>query len=246
MPFLGLSLLVSILLSIHVAKTGRNLYWIMILVAVPLVGAIAYLVVEVLPELRHHPGARRAARGVAKALDPQRERKRIEAQLAVTDTVHNRTRLAEECLATGDFLNAEELYASCLKGAHAHDPSIMLGLAKAQFGRGDAVASKKTLDALIAANPEFQSTDGHLLYARSLEAMGDLPAALHEYQALASSYPGEEGRARFALMLKRLGRGPEAQKAFQEIVQRSQIAPKYYRRDNRQWIELAKEQLRAP
>jgi hypothetical protein len=245
MPFFGLSLLVSILLSIHVAKTGRNLYWIMIIVALPVVGSIAYFVAEILPELRNNPQAHKAIQKIAKAIDPDRERKRIESKLTLADTIENRVRLAQECMALADYLKAEELYLSCLKGPHQHDANMMLGLAQAQFARGDVAASKKTLDLLIAQNPEFKSTDGHMLYARSLEGLGDFQAALSEYQILSSSFPGEEGRARFALMLKRLDRNAEAQNIFRQMIQRSELAPKYYRRDNRQWIELAKEQLQA-
>jgi hypothetical protein len=235
-------ILIQVLLAIHVAKTGRQLYWIMIIVMLPLIGSAAYFFAEMLPELRNNPSARRAVRNVANTIDPAREKKKIEAQLAVADTVQNRLRLAREHLDLGDFLNAEELFQSSLRGPHATDPDIMLGLAQSQFGRGDAAATRKTLDALKAANPDYRSTDGHLLYARSLEALGDNDAAILEYQVLATSYPGEEGRARYALLLKRMNRGPEAQKVFADVLARAKIAPRYYQRANREWIELAREQ----
>ena len=43
-----LSLLVQIGLAIHVAKTGRPLFWIMIIVFVPIVGPLVYVVVELI------------------------------------------------------------------------------------------------------------------------------------------------------------------------------------------------------
>jgi hypothetical protein len=119
----------------------------------------------------------------------------------------------------------------------------MLGLARAQFGRGDAAATRKTLEALIAANPDYRSSEGHLLYARALEGVGELDRALGEYRTLAEGYPGEEGRARYALLLKRLNRPVEAQTVFKQMLARAKIAPRYYQRDQREWIELAREQL---
>jgi len=227
----------------HMAKTGRPYWWIWVIM-IP-VGAPVYVLTQVLPDLRNDPGARRAVRSVQRTIDPQREKKRIAAQLEVADTVDNRLKLAAECLALGDVLNAEELYLSCLKGPHATDPDILLGVARAQFGRGDAAAARKSLEKLIEANPQFTSHDGHLLYARSLEQLGDEAAAMHEYETLASSYPGEEGRARYAMLLKRANRTDDARTVFQQILARAKVAPKYYQRAQKEWIELAKEQLRA-
>ena len=45
---------------------------------------------------------------------------------------------------------------------------LMLGLARAQFAKGDPVATRATLDDLIRLNPEFKSADGHLLYSEAL------------------------------------------------------------------------------
>src|SRR5207302_1935924 len=79
-----------------------------------------------------------------------------------------------------------------LTGLYEHDPNLMLGLAQAQFGKGEASAARATLDELIRHNPDFRSPTGHLLYARALEAEGNVPKALEEYAVLAPSYPGAE------------------------------------------------------
>jgi hypothetical protein len=246
MPYIfGLSIVLQIGCMIHAVRTGRPHWWIWLLIIGSYPVVIVYSLTQILPDLHASPAARKAVRNVQRAIDPEREKKRIAAQLEVADTVQNRLRLAEECLNLGDVLNAEELYASCLKGPHATDPDIMLGLARAQFGRGDATATQKTLDELIAANPEFKSQDGHLLYARSLEALGEHDRALQEYSVLSESYPGEEARARYGLLLKRQGMLVEAQQMFQKVLARTKVAPRYYQKTQREWIELAREQLKA-
>ncbi len=241
-----LSVLLQFICIVHAIKSGRPYWWAFVIMLGSYIGVAVYFFVEILPELRHSPTAQRAVRKVAHKLDPQKERRRIEQLLLVADTVGNRSKLAEECLAQGDFINAEELFSSCLKGMHEHDPSFMLGLAKAQFGRADAAACKKTLGDLIQFNPEFRSVDGHLLFARSLEALGENQTAMDEYAAMIDGFPGEEARMRYAMMLKRLGRGVEARKLFEATINRAKVAPKYYQKNQREWIELAKEQLRAP
>ena len=50
-------------MCVHVVRTGRNLYWIwVILLIVPPLGAIVYFIAIVLPELMGGPTARRMGR----------------------------------------------------------------------------------------------------------------------------------------------------------------------------------------
>ena len=242
---LVLSVALQFFCLVHMVRSGRPYWWLWVILIGSFLGCAVYVFTQVLPDMRQSPTARRAVREIKRAIDPEREKKRIAAELEVADTVQNRLRLANECLQLGDLLNAEDLFQSCLKGPHANEPDIMLGLARAQFGRGDAAAAKKTLDALIAANPGYRSSEGHLLYARALEGVGDLDEALLEYQVLADGYPGEEGRARYALLLKRRNRLTEAQAVFKQVLARAKVAPRYYQREQREWIELAREQLSA-
>ena len=65
---------------------------------------------------------------------------------------------------------------------HQTEPGAMLGLAMAEFRKGDAGAAAATLDRLLAANPDFNSTEADLLAARILEAKGRLPEALSAYE----------------------------------------------------------------
>jgi hypothetical protein len=46
-------------------------------------------------------------------------------------------------------------------------------------------------------------------------------------------------------LLKRNGDSPRAISLFKEILTRSDAAPKYYQREQRQWIELARKELAA-
>jgi hypothetical protein len=126
---------------------------------------------------------------------------------------------------------------------YAHDANLMLGLAKAQFAKGDATAARTTLDDLIRLNPDFRSPDGHLLYARALEAEGNVQKALEEYKVLAPSYPGAEAAVRYAQLLQAQGRREEAQKVARELLEQARIAPGHYRKAQRPWLDAA-ERLR--
>ena len=246
MLLLLLPYVVQALLIIHVLKTGRNQLWIWILLLLPFgLGAIAYLAVEILPELFRSRTARRTARGLRKAMDPGADLRRYESEARVAGNVASRQRYAEELARHGRYDEAIAQYREALTGLYEHDPNLMLGLAQAQFGKGDAAGARATLDELIRLNPDFRSPVGHLLYARALEVEGNLQKALEEYRVLAPSYPGAEAAVRYAQLLQSQGERTEAQKVARELLEQARIAPGHYRRAQRTWLEAAQRLLQG-
>jgi hypothetical protein len=244
MSLLFLSMIIiQVALIIHVVKTGRNQLWIWVLALLSLPGAIAYIAVEILPELFRSRTAQRTARGLRKAIDPGRDLRRYESEARVAGNVASRQRYAQELVRHQRYDEAIGQYREALTGLYEHDPNLMLGLAQAQFGKGDASAARATLDELIQHNPDFRSPAGHLLYARALEAEGNLPKALEEYAVLAPSYPGAEASVRYAQLLHAQGRRAEAQKVARELLEQARIAPGHYRRAQRPWLDAAQRLL---
>lgn len=243
MRFLILSLVIQVALIVHVVKTGRNQIWIWILALLSLPGAIAYIAVELLPDLFRSRAAQRTARGLRRAVDPEQDLRRYENEVRVAGNVASRQRYAEELVRHQRYDEAIAQYREALTGLYEHDPNLMLGLAHAQFGKGEAAAARTTLDELIRHNPDFRSPAGHLLYARALEAEGNVPKALEEYAVLAPSYPGAEASVRYAQLLKAQGRLAEAQKVVRELLEQARIAPSHYRRAQRPWLDAAQRLL---
>jgi hypothetical protein len=239
MAYLILSILVQVLLIVHVIKTGRNTIWIWVLALLSLPGAIAYIAVELLPDLFRSRTAQRTARTFRKAMNPEADLRRYEHEARVAGNVASRQRYAEELTRHGRFDEAIAQYRGALTGLYEHDPNLMLGLARAQFGKGDATSARSTLDDLIRLNPDFRSPEGHLLYARSLETEGNVAKALDEYRVLAPSYPGAEAAVRYAQLLQLQGRSAEAQKVARELLEQARIAPGHYRRAQKPWLDAA-------
>src|SRR3954471_2320112 len=101
MLFFILSLIIQVILIIHVIKTGRNTIWIWVLALLSLPGAIAYLAVEVIPDLVRSRTTRSAVRGVRRALDPGQQLRAYAAAAERTGDVASRQRYAEELLRQG-------------------------------------------------------------------------------------------------------------------------------------------------
>ena len=244
MPILVVvSLVLQIACAIHVVRSGRQLYWIWILLIGSYLGVLVYVVTAVIPDLRNDPRSRSAARQVLHTFDPERRRRQIKQRLEVADTVDNRRALAEESLRMGDFANATELYRSILKGLYATDASFLLGLAQSQAGAGEFTSARETLDRLFESNPAFRSNDAELLRARVLQSQGDLDAALDCYRTLSTSYAGEEARFRYGSLLKERGRFAEARDVFGDMLKRARNAPRYYRKKEKAWLDSAQREL---
>src|SRR5688572_18223775 len=96
-----LSIVLQALLIIHCIKTGRNTIWIWVLALLSYAGVIAYIVVELLPEVMGSRTARRTAFNVKKALDPQGDLRRFEHEARVTGNVASRQKYAEELVRHG-------------------------------------------------------------------------------------------------------------------------------------------------
>ena len=241
MPVIGiLVFLIQLGFAVHVVRTGRDQFWIYVVIFIPGIGCLLYFLTQVVPDLGQNRTVRNTKKSLLNAVDPQRELRKRRDELAISDSIANRTRLAEECVEAKLYDDAIELYQSCLRGLHQNDPDMMLALANAYFLAGQANECKQTLEQLIEKNPNFKSPQGHLLYARSLELMEDYPAALKEYQAVAATFPGEEARAHYAMLLTKLERRNEAIDVFEEILLRARRSPKFYRKKEAQWIALAK------
>jgi hypothetical protein len=236
----GLILLVQIACLIHAGRTGRPYFWFMIILFMPGLGSLAYVAVELIPGLLRGRAAAQLSQSVSAGLDPTRQYREFARAVEALPSVANFRALADECVRLGRYDEAIKLYKSALTGMHETEPGAMLGLATAEFRKGDANAAGATLDRLFAANPEFSSTEADLLAARILEAKGRLPEALSAYERLSATYPGEEAKSRMALLLQRTGAEQPARAIFAEIRKSVEGSPAFYRRAQREWYEIAR------
>ena len=96
---------------------------------------------------------------------------------------------------------------------------------------------------MIANNPDFKSAEGHLLYARALEAEGNSDKAMSEYQALSKYYSGAEAMYRHAMLLKRQGQTERGNALLKELLANAELAGAVFRKEQREWIEAARKEL---
>ena len=238
-----LSIAIQAGLIAHVIKTGRSWLWILAIFFLPPAGAIAYVAVEILPDLFGGTTARRAGSSMRRIIDPDRDLRRASAEVQISGNVDARRRLADELLERRQFDAAIDAYEGGLRGIFEHDPTLLAGLARAQFAKSDFTAARATLERLEQHNPDFKSGETQLLRARTLEAVGSLDEAERAYEVAAPNYPGAEARVRYALVLKRRGKTEEARAILKDLLDGAKLGPAHYRRVQAEWLDLARREL---
>jgi hypothetical protein len=240
MPISLLGLALTVLCVVHIMRSGAERFWIYVVLLLPGIGPVAYFVAEILPRLLDTRTSRSLARNARGTLDRARGVRQRLAALDMADTTENRRLLAEEYVALGRYEEALPLYESTLTGFHADDPTLLLGYARAAYGLNEPQKALDALDHLKSADPDFESNEGHLLYAKCLEGVGRLDEALEEFRSLATYATGEEARCRLAMLLQQRGEIDAARQVFAEILARAKRATRHYRSTEREWIEIAR------
>lgn len=236
---------IQLLLIIHVVKTGRNLYWIMILLFLPVIGGAAYLAVEILPELAGGVKGQRAMRGMRQLVDPGGDVRACERAWDQSPNAENGRRYAQALITADKPDEALHILERTRRGFFENDPTLLLLEAQARFLKQEWNASLELLERLREENPEFHSADGHLLHARALEASGRLEEAIGEYRDVTGYFPGAEARYRLAQALKARGEIEDAKEEFEHIVRDARLGPAHFRRSQKPWIKASKEALKS-
>lgn len=238
-----INLLIQAALVIHVLKTGRNRYWIMALVFLPFIGVIAYFVVELLPEFSNSLTGRRAVRSVKKALNPDAELKHARAAWEQSANADNSRRYAEALINAGKLTAAEDIVNQALKGLFSTEPTLLLVKAHIEYEQKRPQLAVEALELLQEHNPDFRSAEGHLLYARSLEATGELTKAVREYASVSRYFPGIEARYRLALCLRKNGNEQAALTELESILKDAKTAPGHFLKSQKHWLDAVKQDL---
>ena len=230
-------------LIIHVIKTGRSYYWILFLIFVPLLGGLAYFFIEVLPQFSNSITGQRAVRTVRHTLNPGADLRQHEAAWKQSPNVDNSRRYAEALLDSGDAEKAGEIVNQALKGLFETEPTLLLLKARIEFGGNRADEAVETLELLQENNPDFRSAEGHLLYARALEAIGKIDEAIREYSAVSGYFPGVEARYRLALCLESAGKAKASRTELESILNDAKLAPSHFRKSQKPWLDAVKSEL---
>lgn len=246
--FYGVGLIgfiIDLAFAYHVIRTGRPWWWILVIGLVPPpFGWLAYVIFSILPDMAGSTSARRFADNVATMADPGRGYREKLREVEKVGSADAKRALAEECIKRGLFQDAVDLYQSAMEGPIGQgDTTLLKGMARAKLLAGDGQGAVEAFEKVKGLDRAAFDADTELDYARALALVGRTEEALRQYEAVVPRYPGEEARCRYALLLQQLGHTERATALFREIVDSVKHAPSYYRSRQREWYQIAKQQL---
>jgi len=199
---IGLHIFVALFFAIHAIRSGRELYWLLILFLFPLLGSLVYFFAVFLPDLksgRLHHGLRKAANVAVTSLDPGRELREAKAAFDFTPTAKNHWRYADALLAADKIAESVAQFEQCLQGPFANDLEIQFAAANAQFKFQQNEKALNLLLAIRQTNPSFRTEAVNLLLAKIYALLGNKEAARAEFEHAVTRFGSVEARVEYAI-----------------------------------------------
>ena len=149
--FAFLPYVLQLLLIIHIIKTNKPFLWLWLLIFVPYIGGIAYIILEIVPELGANGSVSRVEGAVADMLRPNARLEALEDLARRQETIANKTALADAYTECGRYDDALALYDSCMTGPYANDRGLAFKKMQALFLSGNREQAKAEMAAFKKA-----------------------------------------------------------------------------------------------
>ena len=201
MPILGLGVhfLIALFFAVHAVRSGRELYWLILLFSFPLLGSLVYFLAIFLPQSRLERTIGKAGKAVIASLNPGRALREAQHAFDLTPTAYNQTRLAKAMLDAGMNAQAVAQFDACLRGPFANDPDIIFDAAQARLANGDHDGAIGAMLGLQKGTPAFRTEQVSVLLARAYAAAGMHAEAGQEFCSAVERFNGIEARVEYAL-----------------------------------------------
>ena len=194
MHFFLISIALQVLCIVHVFRTGRNTAWIMAIAFLPMVGILAYLIVEILPGLPRDRRVREARTKIADKMDPERRIREARDAAEFSDTAGNRIEYGDALMERGRYAEALEQFRAAERLSPHADRTIGMRIAEAAYEAGRSAEALAAIDALPETISRTEIDRRALLRAKVAEADGRTADALAIYREIVDRVPGDEIR----------------------------------------------------
>lgn len=239
LPGLLVTYLPSIICGVHAMRTGRNTFWLWIMVIAPILGPIIYVLAELVPEWFGGRTANRVRANLDKALAPDREYRVAKTALEDVPSAGNRLRLGQAAMALEKYDEAEVQFREALQGQFADDPAILMAHAQALLELKRFAEALQRLEQLRAQGKEGETPAAALAFGRAYEGLGRTEEADGPYRFAADRMPGLEAAARYVAFLTRTGRKEDAKIGMAELDRRFARIPSAFKTEARRWRDFA-------
>jgi hypothetical protein len=229
--FLQYGLILQALALTHFVRRRPEGFWIFVIVMGGGLGALIYILVEVIPDVVLLRGAMQVF--------PRRKRIRyLEAAVLDNPSVGNYEELGDLYLDDRHFAKARACFDRVISPrTDSADPFYRRGLAA--MALGDHAAAVADLEQAVKIDPRYDYQRAAGLLAHELGQVGRTDEALKQFAAVTETSTLSETQYNYASLLAASGRTAEAKEWAQRILAKKPTMPAYVRRQDRGWFRKA-------
>ena len=220
---------------LHFVRRRPETYWLWIILMFGGVGALIYIVVEVIPDA----GLLRGAFEVF----PRRKRiKELEGLVLDNPSVGNYEELGDLYLDDQQFARARECFDKVLAKSATVDPFYRRALC--EIALDDFPAAAADLDQVVTRDPKYDYQRAAGLRAHVFAKLGQCDEAERLFAGVLQTSTLSETQYNYASFLAAEGRRDEAREWAERILRKKATMPDYIRRRERPWFRKAKALLK--
>lgn len=219
----------QILALVHAVRRRQEYYWYLIIMMGGIVGALAYIVIEVLPDVGL---ARNAFAGLSR-----------KSRIRTVETIILDNPSAANYEELGDLLFDEERYSESLA---AYDKSIQVRSdslhafyrrAQCEMHLGDFSRAVSDLEYVVGTDRKYDTYRAAALLAHACANTGQTELAEGWFLEATQLSTKSETLYNYASFLKKQGRNAEAKEWAEKILNKQRTMPRYLKRLERPWAQ---------
>jgi hypothetical protein len=229
--FGGWAFILQAVAIVHFIRRRPEMYWLFIILIGGWLGALVYIVVEVIPDA----GLLRTG---FQAFPRRRRIRELERAILDNPSAGNYEELGLLYLDNGDYARARASYDKAIASrTDSVDAFYRRGVAEVELG--DFAAAVPDLERAVAADPNYDFHRAKGLLAHAYAQTGQPQKAEAMFQEATKISTSSETYYNYALFLQSQGRTEEARQWAQKILDQRRTMPGYQQRRERPWFRKA-------
>ena len=224
--------LVQIVALVHFVRRRPEGYWLYIILFGSVLGAGAYIVVEVLPDAG-------LLRGVFQGFGRRSRIKTLETIILDNPSAGNYEELGELYLDQKQYTRAREAFDKAI-AQRSDSPHTFYSRAKCFLGFGDLAGAIPDLEHVVSRDVKFDYYRAAGLLADAYARTGQLARAAPLFAEATQYSTTPETLYNYANFLKLQNRREEAREWTQKLLAKKRTLPRYMQRVERPWFRKGK------
>jgi hypothetical protein len=222
---------------LHFVRRRPETYWLWIILVGGGLGALVYIVAEVVPDAGR-------LRGAFDAMGRRRRIRDLEAAILDNPSVGNIEELADQYLDEERFARARELYDKVVASGRANSLHPYYRRALAELGLGDFTAALADLELVVSQDPKYDFHRAIGLLAHAHSRAGDPGKADALFKDATAISTLSETYYNYATFLAGRHQTADAREWLGRILAKKPTMPRYLRRRERPWFRKARALLK--